>query len=307
MSVQSPDLFGRVSTVEPVGGQFWARWSDRDPRACRRCKGPIEKYQQVCRDCRTLTCDWCGEEFEVNRPSEIEERRFCSPECHHNARRDKPPDLTVPDGQKWCMDCGQTKSLEEFDRRTEGRRHGRCRPCRRAYRDYSAERDWEMQRLRTWKRDGHLRLSREAWRRRARFHDHLRRVVRTLTRSEPTDRTCPVCTAEFVPSHGRQIYCSTTCSWRRAQSRRRARLRQAFVEEIDRAYVYERDGGECQLCGQPVDSRYSYPHPRSMVPDHIVPLARGGEHSHRNVQLAHRECNEAKGDGSEGSQLLLLG
>lgn len=29
--------------------------------------------------------------------------------------------------------------------------------------------------------------------------------------------------------------------------------------------------------------------------DHVVPLARGGEHSYRNVKLAHPLCNSRKG------------
>ena len=30
--------------------------------------------------------------------------------------------------------------------------------------------------------------------------------------------------------------------------------------------------------------------------DHVYPLSRGGEHSYRNTQPAHPECNIAKGD-----------
>lgn len=29
--------------------------------------------------------------------------------------------------------------------------------------------------------------------------------------------------------------------------------------------------------------------------DHIIPLSKGGEHSYRNVQLAHAFCNQSKG------------
>lgn len=69
---------------------------------------------------------------------------------------------------------------------------------------------------------------------------------------------------------------------------RRARLAGARVERVDVAVVFERDEGVCGICGDPVD-------PASWHLDHIVPLARGGEHSYANVQVAHPVCNLRKG------------
>lgn len=70
---------------------------------------------------------------------------------------------------------------------------------------------------------------------------------------------------------------------------RRARLRNAFVENVDAQVVYERDEGICGLCDIAVD-------PTDYHVDHIIPLAKGGEHSYKNVQLAHPSCNLTKGD-----------
>ena len=75
---------------------------------------------------------------------------------------------------------------------------------------------------------------------------------------------------------------------RRYKFNRRARVRGAFVEDVDPATVYERDKGICHICGKPTDSRvYSL--------DHVVALANGGEHSYANVKLAHLRCNSVKG------------
>lgn len=74
----------------------------------------------------------------------------------------------------------------------------------------------------------------------------------------------------------------------RGSQARRARLLGAFVEHVDPKTVYDRDQGICGICGQPVG-------PSVASIDHIVPLAKGGKHSYRNVQLAHLSCNLRKG------------
>lgn len=72
------------------------------------------------------------------------------------------------------------------------------------------------------------------------------------------------------------------------ENRRRARKLAQFVAAVDPADVYERAGGLCGICGEPVaDSERSL--------DHIIPLALGGTHEPVNVQLAHRVCNSRKG------------
>lgn len=70
---------------------------------------------------------------------------------------------------------------------------------------------------------------------------------------------------------------------------RRARKRNARCEErIDFKAVWKRANGYCGICQMPLgDSPYHF--------DHIVPLARGGEHSTRNLQVAHATCNLRKG------------
>jgi 5-methylcytosine-specific restriction endonuclease McrA len=74
---------------------------------------------------------------------------------------------------------------------------------------------------------------------------------------------------------------------RATMAKRRARQRAAYVEHVAPAVVWERDEGICQLCGEPAE-------PNDWHLDHIVPLARGGEHSYQNVQVAHPLCNWRK-------------
>jgi hypothetical protein len=85
----------------------------------------------------------------------------------------------------------------------------------------------------------------------------------------------------------------------------RARKRGAFVEDVDQAIVYKRDKGICQICLKRVPKTAKFPDPLSPSYDHIIPLAKGGEHSYRNVVLTHLLCNTSKGDrGAQQQQRL---
>lgn len=70
--------------------------------------------------------------------------------------------------------------------------------------------------------------------------------------------------------------------------RRRARRVGAHVEDVVTSVVFENAGGLCGICGLAVARK-------DVTLDHITPLSRGGEHSYRNIQLAHRRCNSSKG------------
>jgi len=81
-------------------------------------------------------------------------------------------------------------------------------------------------------------------------------------------------------------------------SRRLARKRSVTIENVSRAVVYERDAGRCHICGRKVN-------PNRWHLEHLVPLARGGEHSYQNVAVSHPTCNLRKYTKA-GAQLRLL-
>ena len=74
---------------------------------------------------------------------------------------------------------------------------------------------------------------------------------------------------------------------RQDRERRRARLLDAFVEDVLLDAIILRDQGLCGICSDPIMGPLEL--------DHIVPLAAGGTHEPDNVQLAHRSCNRRKG------------
>lgn len=84
-----------------------------------------------------------------------------------------------------------------------------------------------------------------------------------------------------------------------AEIRRARKLAAPVIEKIDRAAIYLRDAGKCHLCHKKV--------PRAVFTlDHLTPLSRGGEHSHRNLAVAHRSCNSSRGAGRRPAQLRLF-
>lgn len=92
--------------------------------------------------------------------------------------------------------------------------------------------------------------------------------------------------------------------WRKANpekqiergNRYRARKLAAVVEMVDYAAIAERDRNVCHICGIEVDLTVGTYHPMARTFDHVIPLARGGEHSMQNVKVAHRLCNTRKRD-----------
>lgn len=114
---------------------------------------------------------------------------------------------------------------------------------------------------------------------------------------------------------GSAKYCSTSCAHRSPEFReskrkhrlaRKARQRAVQVEPVSPLKVFERDGWRCHLCGgMTIKAKRGTYHAKAPELDHIVPLARGGEHSYRNTACAHRVCNIAKSDNVMGQPSLL--
>lgn len=124
-----------------------------------------------------------------------------------------------------------------------------------------------------------------------------------------TDWTCQNCGKECSrqPTKGQAPkYCGKSCEQLAAFHRRRARLVNAFVEDVNRLEVFMSDGYKCYLCGKKTDPKRSYPHPKSPTIDHVIPLNRGGLHERANCRTACARCNAAKQDRGGGEQFALV-
>jgi 5-methylcytosine-specific restriction endonuclease McrA len=119
---------------------------------------------------------------------------------------------------------------------------------------------------------------------------------------------CLECDEPFVACLYRgDRFCSLVCGKRYDRRQRRERKIAAFVEPVFRRRIFERDRWRCQLCKRLVSKTAVVPHPRAPTIDHIVPLARDGEHSMANVQTAHFICNSRKRERAMDEQLRLVG
>lgn len=77
----------------------------------------------------------------------------------------------------------------------------------------------------------------------------------------------------------------------RARSqRRRARKKEAFVENVKPEELLELYGNRCFLgCGRDVTTL-----PETWHIEHVIPISRGGEHSYANCRVACADCNGSK-------------
>lgn len=126
---------------------------------------------------------------------------------------------------------------------------------------------------------------------------------------------CEECGELHQPEFGdtATIFCSDTC---RKRNQRRNKSKGAWAyrryknvkngERFQVKEIYDRDGWICGICHKPVNSRLRFPHPKSPSLDHIIPIAIGGSHIKKNVQLAHLSCNVSIGIGGI-KQLRLIG
>lgn len=143
------------------------------------------------------------------------------------------------------------------------------------------------ERQRAYARAHYLR-NREAYNERARAwaaaHPERRAEIRRAS-----ERRCATRPNTPAKTETRRRWKQNHPERRRAdRARRRAALREAFVEPVIPLVVLELHDGVCGICGHDVD-------PFAFDVDHVVPLARGGFHNYANTQPAHPVCNRRKG------------
>lgn len=133
----------------------------------------------------------------------------------------------------------------------------------------------------------------------------------TAPKAQPDyDRECPECGASFTTTKSLQVYCDRKCHNKASKSRRRAVKAGAFVEDVNRNAIFERDKWTCKLCDKKLKRNAAVPHPLAPTIDHIIPMGDKryrGTHEPANVQAAHFYCNSSKGNRGGGEQLALVG
>lgn len=235
----------------------------------------------------TLTCAHCMQDVRVGCPGQ----KYCSAECSRaaiQARPKRPRRRRATHARRskpgTCISCGSN---------TGDNRCLRCKACEKSRRIAA-----KLPVL--YVGPPHRRQPRPN-----------RNPVKASTRRFKSGQ-CTICQTWFVSLNG-DLTCSTGCAtirlsqYRRlAKDRRRAVKRKAYVADVWRKTIFERDGYRCHLCAKKTNPKHKVPHPKAPTIDHIVPLAGGGTHEPLNCRTACFRCNSLKGDRGGGEQLLLI-
>lgn len=265
----------------------------RPPLAVRTCRScgetkPVEAFSRSlaskrhpwsrCRDCQNAA---------------RRAQRAADPTKRHPERWHPDPSTGLP--VKRCPRCGATlpEAAYGWRNKAKGERHAICKVCARAERQAAYWRDParfrrraleyaqanpEKVRARTQRWIAANRDAREA-KRRAYLASHRRERLAAYRRYNEIHRAERLAYDRSRPPEMKA----------EAQARRRARKQQApVVEWIWRSRIIERDGSRCYLCGDILTAR-------EIVLEHVVPLKRGGHHTHDNLRVACVLCNARKG------------
>lgn len=107
-----------------------------------------------------------------------------------------------------------------------------------------------------------------------------------MDRRQGKSRSCARCKAEKLKSTRQRI-----------KARRKMVVKSRCIEMVVGKKVFKADRYHCWICLGVCKRQYSSSDPASPTVDHVVPLAKGGEHSYANCRTAHAICNSLKSDG----------
>lgn len=271
-----------TATCRGCGSEF--SYQRVGPGVRRFCSDRCPRYDHICKN--------CGKSFR-SRDSRL---ICCSRRCHaqiaFRSLHDRPGRRPRP-----CEWCGKVFTPT----RSDGHSNGDQRSCSRACTAALKAKRFSSP---VWPcLCGKVILHRRGWTRCPECPEIIYRRPPTGV-GEVREWTCKHCGTSFVKvkPNGREPSICESC--RTAQRRlaqkkerraRRARLRGAECGDVDPLVVFERDGWLCGIRGIPTDPTAKVPNFFTPTIDHILPLARGGEHSYENVQCAHFICNSYEG------------
>lgn len=236
------------------------------------------------------SCDDCGKPITKTRKGV----RYCTPQCSnrafHKRRQASGRKQTRTLHERACVACGVTWWTPKL-------KAEHCSPACIAAARFGPERQ---------PRRGPLSDRVKAARHK------LRKAARGTTGKGITwtQGPCGWCRTAFLSRTAAGMpatYCSRACSRRAIKLRHVTRKRNAYIEDVSPAKVFQRDGYRCHICRRKTTPAKVVPHPRAPTVDHLIPLSLGGAHEMANVATACFLCNCTKGATGSGDQLALIG
>ena len=277
-------------------------------RKCKRCgKEFNSKYgSQYCsEECRNVgtgrklykagtecACGCCGNVFIKQYGNE----QYCSEQCKSKAKtkaKQKSYYKTKKKTVKTCVYCGKTYTERGFLYCSA--------ECTRKAR-------WQREKAELRREKENIFGSYENYKIMSERLEEMEKLARIGQNYAEKARRyylkqCVVCGKEFKTLNKNQRACCQKCSKKLEYARmvRRIPRDRVIDKDITLEAVYRKDSGVCYLCGKKCDwndktwgnGRYGALYPSI---DHVIPLSKGGEHSWKNVRLAHFICNSNKSD-----------
>jgi len=170
----------------------------------------------------------------------------------------------VVDGKRPCRDCGEIKSIDDFDKTRTGATISYCKQCKN-----KRSSEWQ-------KRTGYQK--KKYWE--TRFLDIL---------------ACPVCNKGFVQKDRKQKYCSAVCRTKKVQSDRRKRLQ---AKRPPKAKPGEKT---CKECGE-TKAKAEFSKRVGLICDTCIPAHRARMHQkYKAYYKAKNRERELKKRGAAGT------
>ena len=262
---------------------------------------------------QTLTCQQCQQQFEFIPTNN--RRKYCSVKCKRNANQ-VPEDA---ESRKRYLNSPKGKAMAKR-KMAKYYQSGTYKERTQSSEYRKRSKQYAKQRLQTIKQNrkprpclicedalpfGRKKFCSDLC---IEFDNRIRRPAKIHIL-----RRCPRCKE---PKQFSGTYCSKDCYLqsdqgklitRRGRHLRRARMRNAYIEQVDPSVIAERDKYKCHICRKRVNMNLEYTHKYSATMDHLIPLSLGGDHTYANMRLAHRTCNSSKGNRAVNEQLLLFG
>lgn len=239
-------------------------YADIEKRNERRRERYHEKIQDI-----TYVCKFCGIEY---HPKDKRRNQYCTRECADKQRAaDKLKRIETEKERKsikFCPHCGIVHGGK-----TQSYCSDKCRV--------------ELGRLRS------------------------RNYKREILKLNYKKSECKCCGKQFEQTlNNSKIYCSEECIKTNASSearhKRRIRIKQNGRKDygINLRRLIRKDNNTCHICGYSCDdSDFQITEEGYFIVgddypsiDHVIPLSKGGTHTHDNVKLAHFKCNYIKSD-----------
>lgn len=268
-------------------------------RACEHCELVFEPKRaggRFCSDlCRhaanakrkhpvAVDCEHCGRSLQ--RSSLSGGKRFCSQRCSRRSLAAIPSQSDRP-----CAHCGQTFTFDLIYPHKQFCSY-RCREAKRSASRVMAPPPISCRKCGVAYQPANYKTK------------YCKECSVGILRKPKSTKVyfpiCVVCGTQWTSRRANMRFCSKLCTYR-GSTLPHVRLRWERIylageyEHIDPMVVLDRDRWTCQLCGVKTPKKLrGTKEKRAPEVDHIVPIARGGQHNYRNVQCACRQCNKSK-------------